>query len=125
MEPAPGPSVSRPTRSARPFSPRCGRLWRPRASARLTSPRSRKRESRGVLPWGFDASVSALLSSIMRTISMRVLAASRALQRRLKAYHPEGVPEPVFWSTISMGQTCSKDFKTLCMPLWCSEMAQQ
>ena len=125
MEPASGPSVSRPTRSARPFSPRCGRLWRPRASARLTRTRSRKRESRGVLPWGFDASVSALLSSIMRTIPMRVLAASRALQRRLKADHPEGVPEPVFWSTISMGQTASKDFKTSCMPLWCSELAQQ
>ncbi len=52
MEPASGPSVSRPTRSARPFSPRCGRLWRPRASARLTRTRSRKRESRGCCPGG-------------------------------------------------------------------------
>ena len=80
---------------------------------------------KGVVPWGFDASMFAFLSSNMLTISRRVLAASRALQRRLKADHPEGVPEPVFWSTISMGQTASKDFKTSCMPLWCSELAQQ
>ena len=80
---------------------------------------------KGVVPWGFDASMFAFLSSNMLTISRRVLAASRALQRRLKADHPVGVPPPVFWSTSSMGQPSSKDFKTSGMPLWCSEMAQQ